>query len=247
MNKYRERIYGHYVTSAKDALAPDSVSGLEGRRPLLQDIIKRHIPSDKQLDIIELGCGYGVFQYFLQKAGYRNAVGIDVSDEQVAAAKRLGIENVRQGDVMESLARMADDSVDIIIAFDLIEHFTKSELIDLVDEVCRVLRDDGRWIIHTPNADSPFFGSIRYGDMTHELAFNQASITQLLSSSGYQRIDCFEDKPLSAGLKGVVRSLMWKVVRFFLRFYTLAETGSPQPDGIFSRNFLVVAHKRRDK
>jgi SAM-dependent methyltransferase len=66
-------------------------------------------------------------------------------------------------------------SLDAVIAFDVLEHFGRDELIPLVDAVHRVLRPGGRWIIHVPNGESPFFGSIRYGDLTHELAFTRQS------------------------------------------------------------------------
>src|SRR5208337_4817517 len=95
--------------------------------------------------------------------------GMDGSLEQVAAANRLGIDGVREGDLRESLAAMPDASRDAVLAFDVIEHFRKYELLSFVDEVHRVLRPGGRWIIHCANGESPFFGRIRYGDFTHEM------------------------------------------------------------------------------
>lgn len=70
------------------------------------------------------------------------------------------IEGVEEGDLMNTLASLPPDSQDVIVAFDVIEHFTRSELLAFVDEVRRVLTLGGRWIIHTPNAESPFFGRV---------------------------------------------------------------------------------------
>ncbi len=56
-------------------------------------------------------------------------------------------------------------SLDVVIAFDVIEHFTKTEMISLVDEVHRVLKPSGRWVIHMPNAESPFGSRILFGDL----------------------------------------------------------------------------------
>jgi hypothetical protein len=39
------------------------------------------------------------------------------------------------------------------------------------DETLKILRLGGRRIIRVPNGVSPFAGVIRYGDLTHELAF----------------------------------------------------------------------------
>ncbi len=142
---------------------------------------------------------------------------------------------------METLRTLPSASQDVIIAFDVIEHFTKEELLPFVDEVHRVLRSGGRWIIHTPNGESPFVGRVRYGDLTHEMAFTRISISQLLKSSGSSEIVCQEDTPVPHGLKSAVRWILWKIIRSGLRFYVAAETG--ERDSIFSQNFLTVAVK----
>jgi predicted SAM-dependent methyltransferase len=77
----------------------------------------------------------------------------------------LGIDGVDQGDLLETLKAQPDASLDVVVAFDIIEHFMRDELLGFVDEVGRVLRSGGRWIIHTPNAESPFGGRMRYGDL----------------------------------------------------------------------------------
>jgi hypothetical protein len=86
-------------------------------------------------------------------------------------------------------------------------------MIPLVDEVPRVLKPSGRWIIHMPNAESPFGSRILFGDYTHEQAFTRTSLGQLLRSSGFAREDCFEDSPVPHGLKSVLRTLGWRVIR----------------------------------
>ena len=73
--------------------------------------------------------------YYAREMGYVNLRGVDGSPEQVEAAKRLGVPGVEQGEVLETLAGLADGSQDCIVAFDVIEHFTRDELIGLVDEV----------------------------------------------------------------------------------------------------------------
>jgi SAM-dependent methyltransferase len=142
---------------------------------------------------------------------------------------------------MENLQRFPDESQDVVIAFDLIEHFTKGELLALVDEVRRVLKPGGRWIIHAPNGESPFHSRIHYGDFTHELSFTSTSIGQLLRSSDFSGVYCFEDAPVPHGLKSAIRWALWKLIRSLLRLYLAAETGVT--NGIFSQNFLVVAFK----
>jgi SAM-dependent methyltransferase len=175
--------------------------------------------------------------------GYRNLRGVDGSAEQVAAARRLSIDGVEEGDVMETLVALPEGSLDCVIAFDLIEHFTKDELIALVDEVCRVLKPGGRWIIHTPNAESPLGNRMLFWDFTHELAFTRTSLAQLLLSSGFSAASCFEDQPVPHGLKSASRWLLWRFFRSLLRLYLAVETGDTGRHAIFSQNFLAMAIK----
>jgi SAM-dependent methyltransferase len=206
-------------------------------------VVRCHFPPDRDATILDLGCGHGALVYFARRAGYRNVRGIDASPEQVADANRLGIDGISQGDVFESLRSLPDASQDVIVTFDLIEHLKKDELLLLADEVRRALKGDGRWIIHTPNAGSPFFGMVRYGDYTHEQAFTPSSINQVLSVSGFGRVDCFEDRPIPHGVKSSVRWLLWKLIRAALRLYVAAEMGITRGDLVFSQCFLIVALK----
>ena len=238
---YRERIYTNYVTARDQPIVLDSVDVLSARIFYFNKIIRKHFPPDMNTSIFELGCGHGAFIYALQQAGYHNAKGVDVSPEQVAASRHFGIEGVSEGDVMSTLRKMPGDSQNVIIAFDLIEHFTKSELIELIDEVHRVLKPGGRWIIHVPNGESPFVGRMRYGDFTHELAFTRFSLAQLFLSSGFNDVACFEDRPEPHGLKSLVRAGFWWIIRTGLLFYLAVETGSYDRKAIFSQNLLAVA------
>jgi SAM-dependent methyltransferase len=240
---YRTRIYNAYVNARQQALAPDSLAGLKPRLPMLKKLVRQHFPPDVNVEILELGCGHGALIHVARQMGYRNMHGVDRTLEQEAAARRLGIDGVEQGDVMKTLSKKTDGSLDCIVAFDLIEHFTKNELIGLVDEVCRVLRPGGRWIIHTPNAESPFGNRILFGDFTHELAFTRTSLAQVLLSSGFSKVSCFEDQPVVHGIKSAARWALWKVFRNLLRLYLAAETGDSGRDAIFSQNMLCVAFK----
>lgn len=245
-HSYRARIYCGYVSQRDTPLAPRTVAGFAPRLPYLQHLICRHFPQDKAARILELGCGHGALLYALGLAGYKNARGVDGSPEQVEAARRLGIQGVEQGDLMTTLAATAAASHDVVVAFDVIEHFTKDELILLVDEVRRLLKPGGRWIIHAPNAESPFGARMRYGDFTHELAFTSVSLAQLLCSSSFERVECFEDRPVPHGLKSATRAVLWQVIRLGLLGYIAIETGTFDRCAVLSQNLLAVAYKNKD-
>ena len=131
----------------------------------------------------------------------------------------------------------------MVVSFDVIEHFTKDELMLLVDRVNRALRRGGKWIIHTTNAESPFGARSRYGDFTHELSFTRRSITQLILSSGFSDVMCYEDAPIFHGFKSAIRWMLWKIIKLALRLYLAVEAGFDYRESILSQHFLVVAIK----
>lgn len=243
---YRSRIYDNYVQAREQPLAPQTLEGLVPREHFLQKLVRQHFPVNKDAAVMDVGCGHGALIHSARKLGYRNIFGVDGSVEQVAAAEQLGIEGVYEADVMETLRQTPSKSQDVVVAFDLIEHFTKQEVIPLVDEVHRVLKPDGRWIIHVPNAEGPFGGRSPYWDFTHEMAFTRTSINQLLRTSGFAQVGCFEDRPVPHGLKSLVRASLWAVIRAGLLFYIAVETGSSDRKAVFSQNLLVVAVKGAD-
>lgn len=237
---YRTRIYEHYVSSGQSD-APESIDGLQGRAAFARDMIAEHFPPDRGATILDIGCGYGAILYSARQAGYQRLMGVDVSAEQVDAARRLGIEGVVQGDLLATLAGLPEASQDVVIAFDVIEHLTREDLIPVVDAVNRVLKSGGRWIINVPNGESPLFGRARYGDLTHEIAFTRFSLSPLLLASGFRRVEFFENAPRFRGMLGAVRWGVWKLIRAALRLYIAAESGDTGRNAIFTQNMLVVA------
>lgn len=243
MSKVRDRVYGQYVASSGESTKLKSVADLEGRRPTMEHVVDNYFPTDKSAVVIDLGCGHGALIHFARQRGYGAVRGVDVSPQQVALAARLGVDGVAEGDLAATLASLPAESVDAIVAFDVIEHFTKDELIDFVDAVHRVLKKGGRWIIHAPNGASPFVGAIRYGDLTHEQAFTRYSLEQLMLASGFSRVSCHECAPRAHGVKSAFRVVAWKLARLAMQFVVTAETGERPRDSILTRNLYAVVWK----
>jgi SAM-dependent methyltransferase len=240
---YRRRVYAYYLRTHGAGAPANAATALAPRAAYLKRLVRRHFPADRAASILDLGCGHGALLHAARLAGYHNLAGVDTSPEQVAAARQLGIADVREGDVLDTVRSLPDESHDLVVTFDVVEHLRREELLPLADEVLRVLRPAARWILHTPNAASPFFGRIRYGDITHELAFTPASLGQVLLTCGFSRFECFEDAPVVHGAKSAVRLAAWKLIRGALRLYVAVETGDTGRGAVFSQNFLTVATK----
>lgn len=100
---------------------------------------------------------------------------------------------------------------------------------------------NGVFVTQVPNGECLFSGRIRYGDLTHELAFTQDSLNQALKTVGFAGAAFYPTGPVPHGLKSTVRFFMWKMIEKLLRFYVLVETGSG--NGIYTQNIIAVARK----
>jgi len=153
--------------------------------------------------------------------GYTNCSGIDVSPQQVAQAHAAGLHMVSLGDYREALQ---EQDVDVVIAIDFLEHLTKSEAIEAMQHVHRVLRPGGLFIIKAPNGSSMFSGHYRYDDFTHEFAFTARSLRQVGGLVGFSSVDVYPSEPSPDTFKhaiafGVSRAIQ-AVVRTALRLQT---------------------------
>jgi len=196
---YRERLYQHYVSTHFASLREIAPEALEKQRVFFRAYFGRFLPADHNARILDLGCGYGAFLYFLQKAGYLNVWGVDISPEQVEAAQRLGISNVYCEDLMVFLPKHKE-AFDCITALDVVEHFRKEEILTLLDAVYQALKPGGIFIMQSPNADGPFGAHYRYYDFTHEIAFTKTSITQVLATVGFRNIRVYPAGPIVHGV-----------------------------------------------
>jgi SAM-dependent methyltransferase len=98
--------------------------------------------------VLDAGCGVGYGTALLARAGAADAVGIDVSDEAVAAAAAANPElEFVQADVHD--LPFPDDRFDVVVCFEVIEHVERQD--EAIAELARVLTPDGVLAISSPN------------------------------------------------------------------------------------------------
>jgi 2-polyprenyl-3-methyl-5-hydroxy-6-metoxy-1,4-benzoquinol methylase len=238
----RDSIYSHYARDFQDAT--DSTFKVEtaARWGRAYDwYFRQWLPTERSADIGELACGHGRMLHFLRERGYTNLSAVDLSADQVALARQV-TPNVTHGNALEWL-REHRQSFDLLVAMDLIEHFTREEALLFIDLCFAALKPGGRLILQTPNADSPFGLQHRYNDMTHEWAFNANQLSRLLARAGFISIELRELGPVPWGYSAVssVRWLAWRAIRGLLQFWNLAETGASFP--VLTRVFAAAACK----
>ncbi len=217
-----------------------SIKKIEKQFGVCKRYFERFLPKDKKARILDVGCGNGGFVYWLQKHGYSNAEGADISEEQVELSKKLGVENIHLSDITDFL-RNKEHIYDLIFARDLLEHFTKDELLDIIELIYKSLNTGGIFVAQTINAENLLWGRLRHGDFTHELAFTKDSIRQLLKVCGFTNIKVCPQRPVIRGLKSLIRYLLWMLFEIMLRIFLTIEIGMPK--GIFTQNIIVYAKK----
>lgn len=241
MEKFKEIIYNSYVSTHNRTLYGDmTIARIEGHFPALDFHYAPHLPKDKNAAILDIGCGDGNFVYWLNKRGYANAWGIDISLEQIDKGKQLGIGNLECGDLIDYLGNKGK-KFDLIIARDVIEHFTRNEVFEILALISKSLNPGGRFIMQVPNGQGIFYTSVFYGDYTHEMAYTASSVNQVILNTGFSKSACYPSGPVPHGLKSVVRYYLWKLMVLRLRFWKMVETGSSA--GIFTQNLIAVIDK----
>jgi 2-polyprenyl-3-methyl-5-hydroxy-6-metoxy-1,4-benzoquinol methylase len=245
ITEYKTRLYEHYLSQHVRPKAGEMQSILASRGPYLKRMIARWMPSGRDARVLDLGCGYGAIMYFLRAAGYIHVTGIDTSPEQVSAAHELGLADVHCGNVYPFLQQTQDQSFEVVIAFDIFEHLAKMELLELGDELHRILSPGGRIIMHAPNGEGVFSGTIRHGDLTHEMAFTRANIAQFAGACSFSVVAVQEDTPVIHGIKSLIRSVLWHLISFPLRLLAAADTGAGVFSKPLSQNLLAVLERRQ--
>lgn len=136
---------------------------LEGYLPYLR-ALREHTPQPRAFDI---GCGRGEWLQLLAEEGFQ-AEGVDLDDSMLAACHERGLQAKNQ-DALEALSGMADESLDLVTAFHVVEHLEFDYLQQLLPECRRVLRPGGLLILETPNSENLIVGTNNfYLDPTHQ-------------------------------------------------------------------------------
>lgn len=238
---YRKHFYKRYVSNhVREMYGERSLEKINQEFPVWEKFFGRFLPNDTNPRILDLGCGDGGFMRWLRSRGFASVEGVDASEEQVKEAKRLGISGVLFGDAL-SFLKNNKNSYGVIFARDFIEHFTKEEIVKLVPAVFESLRDGGVFIVQTANAESLLGSRLRYADFTHEVAFTQTSIHQLLSVFGFSDVNTYPMRPVVRGFASLLRYCLWRLIECGFHAYLIVATDYRK--GIFTQDILAVARK----
>ena len=151
---------------------------------------------DSPLKLCDIGSGYGLFlQHFLRTNW--DAYGIEPSKVSVDFSTRnLGIPNIQNRGFHE--VEFPPNVFDIVCSFHVIEHLRQPA--DLLAYARRLLREDGRLFLATPDLCRITPNLIQYYFLSHGLhltLFTQKTIEALLRRCGFKlvRFEAEIDRP----------------------------------------------------
>lgn len=137
--------------------------------------------------ILDLGCGYGNFLYFIDNLGYKNVTGVDISTEEIEICQgTFSHFKIVQSDIFDYLEN-TENKFDVIYLSHVLEHIPKEKLNALLKGIKGRLNDGGVVIIVIPNCAAYFNAGVsRYADVTHEMGFVDKSLKQLFIINGFK-------------------------------------------------------------
>ena len=229
---FREQLYGHYVSAFKGDAAHGADAWWRYKYlPLLRGV-------RREADILDIGCGGGELLAFLGRHGFSYARGVDISAEQVALARLRGI-NAEVRDAFDALSER--QSYDLVIAVDVLEHFSRDELLRLAPLLFGALKPGGRLLVQTANGAGLFPRQVIYGDLTHLTIFTPDSLAQLLRPCGFDALTFYETGPIPLRVRGKLNVALWHALKAVANAIRTVETGKRQ--SIWTENFICLARR----
>jgi 2-polyprenyl-3-methyl-5-hydroxy-6-metoxy-1,4-benzoquinol methylase len=128
--------------------------------------------------IVELGFGNGGFLRYALDEG-ANVGGTELLAEAQAGAVERGV-RVYMPDLSDAVAENAGN-FDLVVAFDVLEHMTREQLLILFNTLAALLKSGGHVLARFPNAQSPLGCVSQNGDWTHRSALSAQVLMQLLA------------------------------------------------------------------
>ena len=164
------------------------------------------LPQDRNAAILDIGCGFGQMLNALRSLGYVTLRGVDISQSAVEHCEAIGL-NVYRIEDLDTFSELSTERFDLIVMNHVLEHLCKSEIINTLSKIrSKLLRQGGKLLITTPNAQSPTGCYWAYEDFTHSTIFTAGSLYYVLRSAGFEQVN-FVDPLGIAGSHLLVRLL----------------------------------------
>ena len=172
-----------------------------GSDAVIEERLRAYVPLfHGRSRVLDVGCGRGEMLSALKAAGI-GARGIDLNADMVAVAQERGLD-AASADALGHLSSLPDESLDGLIATQVLEHLEPGYLMRLLDAAARKLQPGSPIVLETINPACwlAFFSSyIR--DFTHVRPVHPETLQYLLRASGFERVDIRFSAPVPDHVK----------------------------------------------
>lgn len=182
------------------------------------------------LAVLEIGPGTGAFLTLLTEIGITD---IDILERDTAICDHIRRHfPVRNSwDVpLEGIGAIANRlrQYDVIMLLQVLEHVRKDKLVEVVHTLAAHLKPGGHLIIVVPNAGNPLGIVERYADLTHEMAFTENSLRQLVEMAdlGNVQVEVRGYRIPADSLLNLARIAIQACLHAVLLLLLLANTGN---------------------
>jgi len=131
-------------------------------------------PIGRDLNILDVGCGFGRKYQLLESLGFTRTLGVDINPDMV----RVNVDEGRNVVTPEEFHRSYHDSkFDLVLMSHVIEHFQWNELLPFLETYLNHLEDNGYLLVISPVLHSLFFN-----DFDHVKPYLPGSIRSLFGA-----------------------------------------------------------------
>lgn len=149
-----------------------------GRRNVILDQIACFYQGQKNLRLLDIGCGTGIFVKSLSQ--YGEAIGLDISSDGLHFCQQRKIFQLVQGDGFS--LPFSSDTFDILTANDLLEHIDDDTA--SLQEFLRVLKPGGRLFIFVPAFQ--FLWSLQDDISHHKRRYTSRQLSKTIEAAGFK-------------------------------------------------------------
>jgi len=154
---YSTRFYNKFHKKSRIQAAVLSEKNFTYRTVLA--VINETIHDDREIKILDYGCGVGAVSLFLADRG-NDVIGIDISGKAVKTANKSAelmqlAEQAIFYTVDKGIKKIKNQKFDLIICIEVIEHVEDDK--GLLSYFARLLKKGGLLIISTPSVNAPLY------------------------------------------------------------------------------------------
>lgn len=183
--------YTHKISNLFDDNGTPLTFQQEKYLPILRSISDYFANTKKiaDLQLADIGIGYGVFLNLCETFGIKNLFGVDPFPESINIAHKYTCAELKTGTIEDTVWPLKKHSLDVITCFDVIEHLVDPQI--FFDKAKNYLAENGVLITRTPNGALPYYLrkipllGIKDSNPTHINIHSPRYWRQLAQKTGY--------------------------------------------------------------